>query len=143
MRCRWASFTALSVLAGAAFAAINQGLVAAFGAVGRIVALLIAVVALVGGIATTVPPLLAGLAGALPTAAALGALRAAFVAMDEGEQGCEDKAAAIVARLAACGCRPYRLRLPVGQDANDRLQAVGRDALRAELDAAISGPLLR
>ncbi|HEY5182277.1 MAG TPA: hypothetical protein VIJ07_21310 [Dermatophilaceae bacterium] len=44
--------------------------------------------------------------------------------------------------LAAMGATPYRLAPPDGAgDWNDRLQAVGLAAMRAELDAAICGAL--
>jgi len=71
------------------------------------------------------------------------ALRDVFVAFDEGEQKTEAAAADFARALAAVGARPYRLRLPSGVDVNDRLQAVGLEALRRELDAAICGALVR
>lgn len=70
------------------------------------------------------------------------ALRAVVIAFDEGETGCEEKAAALVRELSAVGARPYRLRLPAGVDVNDRLRTAGLPALRAELDAAICGALV-
>jgi len=70
------------------------------------------------------------------------ALRAVVIAFDEGETKTEEKAAAFVRELVAAGARPYRLRLPAGVDVNDRLCAVGLDALRAELDAAVCGALV-
>ena len=71
------------------------------------------------------------------------ALRDVVIALDEGETKTEAAAAVLVRALVAVGARPYRLRLPAGVDVNDRLQAVGVDALRAELADAIAGALSR
>jgi DNA primase len=70
------------------------------------------------------------------------ALRAVVIAFDEGEAKTETKAAELVRELVTVGARPYRLRLPAGVDVNDRLQAVGVDTLRAELDAALCNALM-
>lgn len=64
------------------------------------------------------------------------ALRDVVIALDEGEAATETSAAKLIRALAEVGARPYRLRWPAGVDANDRLQAVGLDALRRELWAA-------
>jgi len=72
----WARFTALCVLAGVAFAAVNQGLVALLGGIGRFVAVVVAVVALATGVISTVAPLLDTIAGLLPTAPVVDGLRA-------------------------------------------------------------------
>jgi hypothetical protein len=69
------------------------------------------------------------------------ALRPVFLALDYGEQGAEEATARLVRELAALGATAYRLAPPAG-DFNDRLQAVGLEALRAELDAAICGALV-
>ncbi|MGW6130347.1 hypothetical protein ACWFNE_10000 [Cellulomonas sp. NPDC055163] len=71
----WATFFAVAVLAGVAFAAVNQGLVAVLGGVGRFVAVVIAVVGLAGAVVSTVPPLVEHLFTALPLSAALGGLQ--------------------------------------------------------------------
>ena len=71
------------------------------------------------------------------------ALRAVFVSLDWYEAGAEEKAAPIFRALAALGARVYRLAPPDGAgDWNDRLQAVGLAAMRAELDAALCGALV-
>lgn len=72
----WVAFTAVAVLGGIAFAAVNQALAAMLGGAGRFVAMVVAVVALATGVISTVPGVLAGIAGLLPTAAALDGLRA-------------------------------------------------------------------
>lgn len=72
----WVSFALLAVLAGVAFAAVNQGLVALLGGVGRFVSVVVGVVALATAVISTVPPLLATVGSVLPTAAALGGLQA-------------------------------------------------------------------
>lgn len=72
----WARFTTLCVLAGVAFAAVNQGLVALLGGIGRFLAVVVAVVALATGVISTVPPLLDTIAGLLPTAPVVDGLRA-------------------------------------------------------------------
>ena len=69
------------------------------------------------------------------------ALRDVVIALDEGETKTEAAAADLVRALVTVGARPYRLRLPAGVDVNDRLRAVGVDALRAELAEAICSAL--
>ena len=70
------------------------------------------------------------------------ALRPVFVALDWYEAGADEKAAPIFRSLAALGARAYRLAPPAAAgDWNDRLQAVGLAAMRAELDAALCGAL--
>lgn len=76
---QWVRFAALAILVGAVFAVLNQGLAAALGAFGRAIALFVVAIALVAGISSTVPPIFASLAAALPTAPALGGLRASIV----------------------------------------------------------------
>lgn len=71
----WAAFFAVAVLAGVAFAAVNQGLVAVLGGVGRFVSVVIAVVGLAGAVVSTVPPLVEHLFTALPLSAALDGLQ--------------------------------------------------------------------
>ena len=67
----WWGFAGIAVLAGVAFAAVNQALVAVFGGAGRWVAALIGVLAVATGLISTVPGWLAGLGAAMPTAPAL------------------------------------------------------------------------
>jgi putative membrane protein len=55
------------VLAGVAFAAVNQALVAVLGGIGRWLAAVIGVAALGAGIISTLPGWLAAIAGFLPT----------------------------------------------------------------------------
>lgn len=70
----WWGFAALCVLAGVAFAAVNQALVAVFGGAGRWIATLVGVLAIATGIVSTAPGMLASLAGLLPTAPAYHAM---------------------------------------------------------------------
>lgn len=70
----WWVFAGTAVLAGIAFAAVNQALVALFGGIGRWVAALVGVIAVATGLISTVPDWLAGLGAALPTAPAFAGL---------------------------------------------------------------------
>lgn len=70
----WWGFAGFAVLAGVAFAAVNQALVAVFGGVGRWISALVGVVAVATGLISTIPGWLAGLGAAMPTAPALGGL---------------------------------------------------------------------
>lgn len=70
----WWGFAGLAVLAGVAFAAVNQALVAVLGGVGRWVSALVGVVAVATGLISTIPSWLAGLGLAMPTAPALSGL---------------------------------------------------------------------
>jgi putative membrane protein len=70
----WWSFAGTAVLAGVAFAAVNQALVAVFGGVGRWISALIGVLAVATGLISTVPGWLAGLGAALPTSPAFAGL---------------------------------------------------------------------
>lgn len=112
----WAAFTVLAVLAGVAFAAVNQGLVAVFGGVGRFIAVLVAVVGLAGAVVSTVPALVVDLFTASPLSAALHGLQGVVT----GESGAGTAAAALVvwtvvgvaAATAAVGRRRV---VPAGQ----------------------------
>jgi len=77
----WAVFAMICLLAGVAFAAVNQALVALLGGAGRWVSAIIGALALATSIVSTVPPVLAAFASLLPTSPAysamLGALSAA------------------------------------------------------------------
>lgn len=73
----WWAFAGTAVLAGVAFAAVNQALVAVFGGVGRWISALIGVVAIATGLISTVPGWLASIGAALPTAPAFTGLIAA------------------------------------------------------------------
>ncbi len=70
----WWAFAGLCVLAGVAFAAVNQSLVAVFGGAGRWIAALIGVLAVATGIVSTVPGVLSAIAGVMPTAPAYHAM---------------------------------------------------------------------
>lgn len=70
----WVGFALLSMLAGASFAAVNQGLVALFGGIGRFVSMLAAVIGLGAGIISTVPTVFDDALGFLPLSAAQDAL---------------------------------------------------------------------
>ncbi|CDK00222.1 YhgE/Pip N-terminal domain protein [Microbacterium sp. C448] len=71
---QWWTFAAVCMIAGVAFAAVNQALVAVLGGAGRWVAALVGVLALATGIVSTVPGPLASIAGLLPTAPAYHAM---------------------------------------------------------------------
>jgi len=73
----WWAFAGTAVVAGVAFAAVNQALVALFGGIGRWVSALIGVVAVATGLISTVPGWLASIGSALPTAPAFTGLIAA------------------------------------------------------------------
>ncbi|MDT0156285.1 YhgE/Pip domain-containing protein [Microbacterium sp. ARD32] len=70
----WWGFAAFAMLAGVAFAAVNQALVAVLGGIGRWVSALVGVIAVATGLISTIPGWLAGLGAAMPTAPALGGL---------------------------------------------------------------------
>ncbi|WP_217182901.1 YhgE/Pip family protein [Streptomyces sp. AC495_CC817] len=70
----WWAFAGTAVLAGVAFAAVNQALVAVFGGAGRWIAALVGVLAVATGLISTVPGWLASLGAALPTAPAFAGL---------------------------------------------------------------------
>lgn len=70
----WWAFAGMAVLAGVAFAAVNQALVAVFGGVGRWVSALVGVLAIATGLVSTVPGWLAAIGAALPTASAFSGL---------------------------------------------------------------------
>lgn len=74
----WWVFAALCVIAGVAFAAVNQALVAVFGGAGRWISGLIGVLAVATGVVSTVPGVLSGIAGLMPTAPAYNAMLAAL-----------------------------------------------------------------
>lgn len=73
----WWAFAGTAVLAGVAFAAVNQALVAVFGGIGRWVSALIGVTAVATGLISTVPGWLASIGAALPTSSAFAGLIAA------------------------------------------------------------------
>ena len=70
----WWAFAGTAVIAGIAFAAVNQALVALFGGIGRWISALVGVLAVATGLISTVPGWLAGLGAALPTAPAFAGL---------------------------------------------------------------------
>ncbi|PRB00259.1 hypothetical protein CQ044_19015 [Microbacterium sp. MYb64] len=71
---RWWGFAGVAVLAGIAFAAVNQALVAVLGGIGRWISAVMGVAALGAGIISTLPGWLATIAGFLPTSPAATAL---------------------------------------------------------------------
>ncbi|WP_417510287.1 YhgE/Pip domain-containing protein [Microbacterium sp.] len=73
----WWAFAGTAVVAGVAFAAVNQALVAIFGGAGRWISAVIAVTAVATGLISTVPGWLASIGAALPTAPAFTGLIAA------------------------------------------------------------------
>ena len=74
----WVPFALMSVVAGIAFAAINQALVAAFGGAGRWFAALVGVLAVATGVVSTVPGVLSSIAGLMPTTPAYTGMLAAL-----------------------------------------------------------------
>lgn len=67
----WWVFAAVCVVAGVAFAAVNQALVAVFGGAGRWIAAGVGVLAVATSVISTVPAVLVTVAGLVPTAPAL------------------------------------------------------------------------
>ena len=74
----WSLFALLCVVAGVAFAAVNQALVAVFGGAGRWLAALVGVLAVATGVVSTVPGVLSDAAALLPTAPAYNGMLAAL-----------------------------------------------------------------
>lgn len=72
----WFAFAGLAIVAGVAFAAVNQALVAVFGGAGRWIAALVGVLAVATGIVSTVPGALTAVATLMPTTPAYTALLA-------------------------------------------------------------------
>lgn len=79
---QWSLFAAMCVVAGIAFAAVNQALVAVFGGAGRWLAALVGVLAVATGVVSTVPGALADVAALLPTAPAYNGMLAALTDAD-------------------------------------------------------------
>jgi putative membrane protein len=75
---QWSLFAGLCVVAGIAFAAVNQALVAVFGGAGRWLAALVGVLAVATGVVSTVPGVLSEAASLLPTAPAYNGMLAAL-----------------------------------------------------------------
>ncbi|MCH6231049.1 YhgE/Pip family protein [Microbacterium sp. CFH 31415] len=75
---QWWVFAGVSVVAGIAFAAVNQALVAVFGGAGRWISALIGVLAVATGVVSTVPGVLADLAALMPTSPAYQGMVAAL-----------------------------------------------------------------
>jgi putative membrane protein len=71
-------FAAVCVVAGIAFAAVNQALVAVFGGAGRWVSALIGVFVVATGVVSTVPGVLSSIAALLPTGPAYNGMVAAL-----------------------------------------------------------------
>jgi putative membrane protein len=74
----WSVFAAVCVVAGIAFAAVNQALVAVFGGAGRWVSALIGVFVVATGVVSTVPGVLSSIAALLPTGPAYNGMVAAL-----------------------------------------------------------------
>nr|WP_274637215.1 YhgE/Pip family protein [Microbacterium bovistercoris] len=74
----WSIFAVVCVVAGVAFAAVNQVLVAVFGGAGRWIAALIGALAVATGVVSTVPGVLVAIASVLPPASGLTAGLAAL-----------------------------------------------------------------
>ncbi|MBD7956097.1 ABC transporter permease [Microbacterium sp. Sa4CUA7] len=76
----WSLFALVCMVAGVAFAAVNQALVAVFGGAGRWIAALVGVLTIATGIVSTVPGVLTSIATLLPTGPASNALIGALTA---------------------------------------------------------------
>lgn len=74
----WWVFALVAVVAGIAFAAVNQALIAVFGGAGRWIAALIGVFAVATGVVSTVPGVLSSVAALLPTGPAYNGMLAAL-----------------------------------------------------------------
>lgn len=74
----WTVFAGLSILAGVAFAAVNQALVAVLGGAGRWVSALIGVLAVATGVVSTVPGVLSSIAALMPVSPAYNGMLAAL-----------------------------------------------------------------
>jgi putative membrane protein len=74
----WSLFAAIAVLAGVAFAAVNQALVAVFGGAGRWIAAVVGVLAVATGVVSTVPGVISAVAGLMPTSPAYTGMLAAL-----------------------------------------------------------------
>ncbi len=78
----WWLFAAVSVVAGIAFAAVNQALVAVFGGAGRWVSAIVGVLAVATGVVSTVPGAISAVAGLAPTAPAYHGMLAALTSAE-------------------------------------------------------------
>lgn len=78
----WSVFAVVCVVAGIAFAAVNQALVAVFGGAGRWVSAIIGVLAVASGVVSTVPGMLSSIAGLMPTAPAYHGMVSALTSTD-------------------------------------------------------------
>lgn len=74
----WSVFAALAMVAGVAFATVNQSLVAVFGGAGRWISAVIGVLAVATGVVSTVPGALSGIASIMPTSPAYNGMVAAL-----------------------------------------------------------------
>ncbi len=74
----WFVFAGVSIVAGVAFAAINQAFVAVLGGAGRWVSALVGVLAVATGVVSTVPGVLSQVAGLMPTTPVYNAMLAAL-----------------------------------------------------------------
>lgn len=75
---QWSLFALLCVIAGVAFAAVNQALVAVFGGAGRWLAALVGVLTVATGVVSTVPGVLSQATSLLPTSPAYTGMLAAL-----------------------------------------------------------------
>ncbi|NYF17799.1 putative membrane protein [Microbacterium sp. AK009] len=78
----WTVYAAVCVVAGVAFAAVNQALVAVFGGIGRWISALVGVLVVATGVVSTVPGALTSVASLLPTAPAYQGMLAALTSAD-------------------------------------------------------------
>lgn len=88
----FAGFFGFGLLAGVAFALLNQGLAALLGSLGRFLSFLMLVVAFAGGIVSTAPALLRGIADATP----IGSAFSGFQSIASGAAGAGSAAMQLV-----------------------------------------------
>lgn len=72
----WLGFTLMSMLAGAAFASVNQGLVALLGGIGRFISMIVVVFSLGAGIISTAPSVFDDVLAFVPLSTALDGMQA-------------------------------------------------------------------
>ena len=80
----WWALAGVCVVAGIAFAAVNQALVAVFGGAGRWISALIGVLTVATGVVSTVPGVLSSVAGLMPTSPAYNGMLAALTSTGVG-----------------------------------------------------------
>ena len=129
----------LCVVAGVAFAAVNQALVAVFGGAGRWLAALVGVLAVATGVVSTVPGVLSDAAALLPTAPAYNGMLAALT-----ETGGARRRRRRPADLVGAGLRRHDARggAAAGRPPGGTARGIARTgvALRKRMQAVVVPP---